>query len=86
MANLFSINMANRKPDLTSRILQNPELKKNTKAFFGGGSDPSEGGFEVDKARFFENASVASDTQMLAPAGKVSPAEILSHLKDSRIL
>lgn len=54
--------MASRKEMLYCRILQNPELKKNTKAFFGGGSDPSEGGFEVDKARFFENASVASDT------------------------
>lgn len=62
MESLFYINMASRKEMLYCRILQNPELKKNTKAFFGGGSDPSEGGFEVDKARFFENASVASDT------------------------
>lgn len=71
---VFCTNMGNRRfgKFYKFRILQNPELKKNTRAFFGQSSAASETAFEVDKAKFFENQSASSEQMAhIPPAGKV---------------
>ena len=78
---VFCTNMGNRRVGKFDkfRILQNPELKKNTRAFFGQSSAASETAFEVDKAKFFENQSASSEQMAhIPPAGKVGLNDIFS--------